>query len=241
MEGNEMKKTNFQKMDAAGTLSGGLAHDFNNLLQTIIGYSELVSLDLSKEENAYHYMETVKDAAWRGSEIPRQLLTVSKNTESKRKHLQLNGIIENVAKLLGRTIPKMISLELDLADDLCAVSADAAQLEQVLMNLAVNAKHAMPQSGLLHFETRNPELAGDFFRMPPNVDPGPYVLLSVTDTGCGMGERDPDLPVLLASGFAQNEASRKKMGDRVEFLGKPYHQKDFLREIRELLDREQKV
>lgn len=177
-----------QKMDAVGTLSGGLAHDFNNLLQVIIGYAELLSLGMSKEDKAHQQLEFIKDAAWRGSEITRQLLTVSRKVESKKQRIALNGIVESVAKLLERTIPKMISLELVLSDGLQTISADPAQLEQVLMNLAVNAKHAMPKGGKLRFETCNTELDADYCRMHPDVEPGDYVMLSVTDTGCGMDE-----------------------------------------------------
>ena len=175
-----------QKMDAIGTLSGGLAHDFNNLLQVIIGYSELVSRGFSPEDKAYQHLETVKDAAWRGSEISRQLLAVGRKTESKKKPVQLSPIVENVSKLLERTIPKMIVQQLALSEDLWQVNADHAQLEQVLMNLAVNAGHAMPTGGELIYEARNIALGSEYCQIHPDVEPGNYVMLGVTDTGCGM-------------------------------------------------------
>lgn len=178
-----------QKMEAVGTLSGGLAHDFNNLLQVVIGYSDLLARNYEPEDQSFQYLNEIKEAAWRGSEITRQLLTVSRKTESRKECLQLNNVVGNLGTLLERTIPKMIAIEQDLADDLHTVNADGAQLEQVLMNLAVNAKHAMPEGGKLHFETRNMNLDHTYCRMHPNVEPGDYVLLSVTDTGCGMDEK----------------------------------------------------
>lgn len=175
-----------QKMEAVGTLSGGLAHDFNNLLQVIIGFSELVSRGFSPEDRAYQHLETVKDAAWRGSEISRQLLAVGRKTESKKKPVQLNPIVENVSKLLERTIPKMIVQQLALSENLWQVNADHAQLEQVLMNLAVNAGHAMPAGGELIYEARNIALGSEYCQIHSDVEPGNYVMLGVTDTGCGM-------------------------------------------------------
>ena len=175
-----------QKMDAVGTLAGGLAHDFNNLLQVIIGYSELVSRSFSPEDKAYKHLETVKDAAWRGSEISRQLLSVGRKTESKKKPVQLIPIVENVSRLLERTIPKMIVQRLALSEDLWPVNADHAQLEQVLMNLAVNAGHAMPTGGQLIYEARNIVLGSEYCQIHTDVEPGNYVMLAVTDTGCGM-------------------------------------------------------
>jgi signal transduction histidine kinase/DNA-binding response OmpR family regulator len=175
-----------QKMDAVGTLAGGLAHDFNNLLQVIIGYSELVSRSFCPEDKAYQHLETVREAAWRGSEISRQLLSVGRKTESKKEPVQLIPIVESVSKLLERTIPKMIVQQLDLSEDLWPVNADCAQLEQVLMNLAVNAGHAMPTGGKLTFEARNIALGSEYGRIHSDIEPGDYVMLAVTDTGCGM-------------------------------------------------------
>jgi PAS domain S-box-containing protein len=175
-----------QKMDAVGTLAGGLAHDFNNLLQVIIGYSELVARSFSPEDKAYQHLETVKDAAWRGSEISRQLLSVGRKTESRKKPMQLVPIVKNVSRLLERTIPKMIVQQLAMSEDLWPVNADHTQLEQVLMNLAVNAGHAMPAGGTLTYEARNVTLDSEYCRIHPDIEPGNYVMLAITDTGCGM-------------------------------------------------------
>jgi PAS domain S-box-containing protein len=178
-----------QKMEAVGTLSGGLAHDFNNLLQVIIGYTSLASMKFKPDDAVYQQLEAVMEAAWRGNDITRQLLTVSRKTESRKQPLALNPLVKNVSKLLEHTIPKMIFLQQELGGDLWTVNADSAQLEQVLMNLAVNAKHAMPDGGSLIFETRNTELGVQYCRLHPGLKPGNYVMLSVTDTGCGMDKK----------------------------------------------------
>ncbi|WP_372796726.1 response regulator [Pontiella sp.] len=177
-----------QKMDAVGTLAGGLAHDFNNLLQVIIGYTELATIKFKPEDTVYQYLSAVKEAAWRGNEITRQLLTVSRKTDSRKQPLILNELVRNVSKLLEYTIPKMIFLQAELTDDIWAVNADPSQLEQMLMNLAVNAKHAMPEGGSLIFHTRNVELDAKYCKVHPELKPGNYVMLSVTDTGCGMNQ-----------------------------------------------------
>lgn len=373
-----------QKMDAVGTLAGGLAHDFKNLLQMIIGYSELISIKFKPEDSVYQYIDAIKESAWRGNEITQQLMTVSRKVESRKQPLQLNMVIRNVSKLLESTLPKMIYRQTELTDDLWLVNADPVQIEQVLMNLAVNAGHAMPHGGSLVFQTRNVELGRQYCRTHPNVQPGAYVMLSITDTGCGMDkttlthiyepffttrspdlgtgmglamvygivqkhnghlvcysevaegstfkiylpaiahsvnnsaervrpevltldgtecvlfvddepgirnvakkvlsavgyrvvlaangqeavdlydqeeaidfvildlnmpvmggiecldrlhEMNPDLPVLLASGFALNHESEKRLCERVDYISKPYHEKEFLVKIRELLER----
>ena len=184
----EVEVRRAQKMEAVGTLAGGLAHDFNNLLQVIMGYSELVERGFGEQDKGFQYMQEVKNAAFRGSEISRQLLTIGRKTESKLQETALNEVVKDVFKLLSRTIPKMVSMEHDLGGDLSAVNADPVQLEQVLMNLAVNANHAMPEGGTLRFETRNTALSRDYCRRHPGIEPGEYVRISVTDTGCGMNE-----------------------------------------------------
>ncbi|MBC8206452.1 MAG: response regulator [Kiritimatiellales bacterium] len=177
-----------QKMDAIGTLSGGLAHDFNNLLQIIIGYAEMGLEETAPEEHLFRNLDGIYKAAARGKEITKQLMAVSRNVESSPIPAKLNQAVEEVASLLERTFPKMIAIERDLAPRIQWVNADVAQIEQVLMNLAVNAKHAMPQGGKLYFETRNIELDEAYCRIRPNMTAGPYVMLSVTDTGCGINE-----------------------------------------------------
>ncbi|HVO85264.1 MAG TPA: PAS domain S-box protein [Syntrophobacteria bacterium] len=175
-----------QKMEAIGTLAGGLAHDFNNLLQAVQGYAELVLLRKKKDEPGHRELHEIILAAKRGTELTRQLLTFSRKVESKLQPMDLNRRAEQVKELLARTIPKMIEIDLRLADDLKTVNADPSQIEQVLMNLAVNAKDAMPEGGRLFIETRNVSLDQEYCDTHLGARPGNYVLLMVSDTGSGM-------------------------------------------------------
>lgn len=174
------------KMEAIGTLAGGIAHDFNNLLQAVLGYSDLLLFKKTEGQKGYQELLEINRAAKRGSDLTRQLLTFSRKMEPKLEALDLNRIVEGVRKLLERTIPKMIEIELHLTEDLYVVNADASQMEQVLMNLAVNARDAMPKGGTLTIETRNVSVDNDFRCSRPELNPGNYVRLAVKDTGEGM-------------------------------------------------------
>ncbi len=176
------------KMEAIGTLAGGIAHDFNNLLQAVQGYAELLLLDKRPGDEGVGELEEIRRAARRGAELTRQLLTFSRKVESKLEPVDLNQTVENVRRLLERTIPKMIRIELRLVGNLHHVKADALQIEQVLMNLAVNARDAMPEQGTLTIETANITLDDSHRRNQPEVSPGNYVVLTVTDTGHGMDD-----------------------------------------------------
>ena len=182
----ESQLVHAQKMEAVGTLAGGIAHDFNNLLQAVQGYSELLLLEKPEGEQGYRELQEIRRAAKRGGELTRQLLTFSRKVESKLQPVELNRIVEGVRLLLERTIPKMIKIELHLTGNLYNVNADASQVEQVLMNLAVNARDAMPDGGTLSIETSNVILGEEAPRSQPELTPGNYVLLAVTDTGQGM-------------------------------------------------------
>jgi PAS domain S-box-containing protein len=177
-----------QKMEAIGTLAGGLAHDFNNLLQAVQGYAELVLLRQKEKEPRVRELYEIVRAAKRGAELTRQLLTFSRKVESKLQPMELNRRVEQVKELLARTIPKMIEIELRLADDLKMINADSTQIEQVLMNLAVNAKDAMPEGGRLFIETRNVRLDKGYCDTHLGARPGDYALLMVSDTGDGMDQ-----------------------------------------------------
>ncbi|MGD8509846.1 MAG: PAS domain S-box protein [Syntrophobacterales bacterium] len=177
-----------QKMEAVGTLAGGIAHDFNNLLQAIQGYTELLLLRKKEGDSDWRELQEVIRASKRGAELTQQLLTFSRKVESKRRPLDLNQEVGEVRELLERTIPKMIDVEFQLADNLKMVNADPAQLKQVLMNLAVNAKDAMPEGGKLLIETQSVTLDQEFCRRYAEVKPGNYVLFSISDTGHGMGK-----------------------------------------------------
>jgi two-component system, cell cycle sensor histidine kinase and response regulator CckA len=182
----ESRLVQAQKMEAVATLAGGIAHDFNNLLQAVQGYAELLLLPKGKGEPGFRELQEISRAAKRGGELTRQLLTFSRKVESKLQPVDLNRIVEDVRLLLERTIPKMIKMELHLTGNLHPVNADASQIEQILMNLAVNARDAMPDGGTLSVETRNVILDEEVRRSQPELTPGNYVLLAVADTGQGM-------------------------------------------------------
>ncbi len=175
-----------QKMEAIGTLAGGIAHDFNNLLQVTLGYSELLLAEKRENDPEYADLQKIFSAAKSGAELVKSLLTFSRKVETKPIPLNLNRQVIQVEKLLRRTIPKMIEIELDLSDDLAEVSADPTQVEQILMNLAVNARDAMPDRGGLTIITKNATLDQEYCKVHVGAKPGEYVMLSVSDTGHGM-------------------------------------------------------
>ncbi|MCG6981233.1 MAG: PAS domain S-box protein [Deltaproteobacteria bacterium] len=175
-----------QKMEAVGTLAGGIAHDFNNLLQAIQGYTELLLMRKKEGEPGCRELQEVIRASKRGAELTQQLLTFSRKVESKRKPLDLNQEVAELRQLLERTFPRMIELEFILDPNIRMINADSAQLKQVIMNLAVNAKDAMPEGGKLVIETQNMTLDQEFCKKYAEVKPGEYVLLSMADTGHGM-------------------------------------------------------
>lgn len=177
-----------QKMEAVGTLAGGIAHDFNNLLQGIMGYTEILLLDKKEGDPDLPILRQIARAARRASELTQQLLTFSRKVETRPRPVNLNQEIRQVLKLLERTLPKMIHIEVHLAEDLANINADPAQIEQVLMNLAVNARDAMQEGGKLIIDTENVVLDEEYCSRHVGARPGQYVLLSVTDTGCGMDE-----------------------------------------------------
>jgi PAS domain S-box-containing protein len=175
-----------QKMEAVGTLAGGIAHDFNNLLQAVHGYAELLLLDKKERDPGSEELQGILRAAKRGAELTQQLLTFSRKTGSELSQLDLNSEVLKTIKLLERTIPKMIEIEFLRAGNLKLVYADSAQIEQILLNLAVNAKDAMPDGGKLILSTGNALLDDRFCRTHAGAKPGEYVSLTITDTGCGM-------------------------------------------------------
>jgi two-component system cell cycle sensor histidine kinase/response regulator CckA len=176
------------KLQAIGTLAGGIAHDFNNLLQAVRGYAELLLLPKSEGDDGYKELKEIYSATDRGGALTRQLLTFSRQVESKLEPVDLNRVVDNIGQLLSHTIPKMIRIELRLADNLRHVNADVFQVEQVLMNLALNARDAMPDGGTLRIETSNVVVDEEYRRRRPELTHGGYVLLSVGDTGQGMDE-----------------------------------------------------
>ena len=175
-----------QKMEAIGQLAGGIAHDFNNLLTIIKGYSQLSLMEL-KEGNALKVnIEQIEKAANRAADLTGRILAFSRHQIMDMKVLNLNTIVENLEKMLHRMIGENIELKMYLTEDFGRVKTDAGQIEQVIMNLAVNARDAMPHGGKFTIETANVELDEEYARKHADVTPGHYVMLSVSDTGIGM-------------------------------------------------------
>ncbi|MGH9508545.1 MAG: PAS domain S-box protein, partial [Terriglobales bacterium] len=178
-----------QKMEAVGRLAAGVAHDFNNLLTVIQGYTDMALLGLEERHPVREELLEVQNAASRATDLTRQLLAFSRQQALEPKLVDLNAVVENLQKMLGRLLGENIELRTVLSSELGCVHADSGQLEQVIMNLAVNAKDAMPKGGELVVETANVDLDEDYVRRHPGSKPGRYVRLSVRDTGVGMDER----------------------------------------------------
>ncbi len=175
-----------QKMEVVGRLAGGVAHDFNNLLSIITGYAEMCLMEMEERHPLYARLLQIREAGIKAGGLTRQLLTFSRQQVVAPETLSLNGIVSGIEKMLRRLIGEDIVMETVLADDLWPVNADPGQLEQVLMNLAVNARDAMPTGGRLTIETRNLFLDADYAETHLAITAGEYVLLAVSDTGCGM-------------------------------------------------------
>jgi two-component system, cell cycle sensor histidine kinase and response regulator CckA len=183
---SQLRLQSIQKMEAIGRLAGGIAHDFNNLVQAIGGYTEILLKRLPEQDSLRRPAEEIKKAGDRAAALTRQLLAFSRQQVLQPLVLDLNAVVVHVEQLLRRLIGEDIELEIEVDERLGRVKADAVQLEQVLMNLSVNARDAMPDGGTLTIETRNVRLTGADQREAFAVQPGPYVMLAVADTGSGM-------------------------------------------------------
>jgi nitrogen-specific signal transduction histidine kinase/ActR/RegA family two-component response regulator len=175
-----------QKMEAVGRLAGGVAHDFNNLLMVIKGHTELLLNVLPPSEHCSRKIEQIDRAADRASALTRQLLAFSRLQVLQPHVMNLNEVVEEMGRLLPRLIGEDIELVIRGSENLGAIRADASQMEQVIMNLAVNARDAMPDGGRLLIETLNAELDSTYNAVHPIVRQGRYILLAVSDTGTGM-------------------------------------------------------
>ena len=177
-----------QRLESVGRLAGGVAHDFNNLLTVIIGYSDLVLAQIAPEAALAMPMEEIRKAAQRAADLTGQLLAFSRKQIVQPKTLDLNALIADIENMLRRLIGEDVKLITHAGSSLDQVMADPGQITQVLMNLAVNARDAMPNGGKLILETRNVVFDEGYAEKHPYLKPGPYVHLSVSDTGSGMSE-----------------------------------------------------
>jgi PAS domain S-box-containing protein len=186
MQQIEKRLAQIQKMEAVGNLAGGIAHDFNNLLTIINGHAEALFRSLGADFRACQRVQEVAKAGDRAAQLTRQLLAFSRQQILRPRVLNLNDLVADFQRMLGRLIGEDITLATKLSPDLRQVKADPGQIEQVLMNLAVNARDAMPKGGCLTIETANAELDESYARTHPDAKPGHYAVLAVSDTGCGM-------------------------------------------------------
>jgi two-component system cell cycle sensor histidine kinase/response regulator CckA len=175
-----------QKMEAVGKLAGGVAHDFNNLLTIILGYSEVLQESLRDGDPLREWADEIHKAGSRAASLTGQLLAFSRKQVLVPVVLDLNALVTDMEKMLARLIGEDVDLAFLPASDLWRVRADAGQIEQVIMNLVVNARDAMPQGGKLTIETTNIELDEDYVAQHPDAHASQHVLLAVSDTGCGM-------------------------------------------------------
>lgn len=178
-----------QKMEAIGRLAGGVAHDFNNLLTVIMSGAEVLLAQPRQDERQRELLQMIKQSGERGAGLTRQLLAFSRKQVLAPVLLDLSTLVANIERMLRRLIGEDVELATALDPGLHRVKADPGQIEQVIMNLVVNARDAMPSGGVLHISTTNAELDEDFVSHHPGSLPGSYAVLAVSDNGCGMDEQ----------------------------------------------------
>jgi PAS domain S-box-containing protein len=184
----EKQREQASRLESVGQLAGGVAHDFNNLLGVVLNYADFIAEEIGEESPAYQDVKEIRRAAERATQLTRQLLIFSRRDVVKPQPINLNDSVREMERLLRRTLGEHVELAVSFGRDLPAVLADPGQLEQVLVNLALNARDAMPEGGRLRIETAEVEVDADFLDRNPDLSPGRYVRLTVADTGTGMGE-----------------------------------------------------
>lgn len=180
-----------QKMDALGKLTGGIAHDYNNMLSVILGYTEILSLVVKDQPKIAGYVDEIRHAGERGASLTKKLLTFTRKESSENKVVHLNALLQDSRLMLEKTLTVRIDLIYDLVDDLWPIYLDESDLEDAILNISINAMHAIQDNGKLTFETRN-EVLSEVDAEQIQVPAGDYVLLSLTDTGCGMDQETKD-------------------------------------------------
>jgi PAS domain S-box-containing protein len=185
----ESQLRHVQKMEAIGTLAGGIAHDFNNILNIIIGYASLMQMHMKHDDPKMEHLKEILSAGERAANLTRGLLTFSRKQVMEVRVVDLNEIVEDFRKMLARIIGEDIELRIVLAEKPLMVKADIVQIEQVLMNLASNAKDAMPKGGILTIDTTPVNIDSAFIKMHGYGEPGMHALITISDTGTGMDDR----------------------------------------------------
>jgi len=198
-----------QKMEAVGNLTGGVAHDFNNLLTVVMGNLDLLREDVAGNVAAEQKIDTIMQASERGADLTRHMLAFSRRQPLQAKDVDVSALIGGTTRLLSRALGGNITIAVRTGIDLPAVLVDASQLETALLNIAINARDAMPDGGTLTLGTRVAELDADYAARHPGVRPGTYVAIEITDTGTGI---PPDLIERIFDPFFTTKPSGKGTG-----------------------------
>ncbi len=181
---NELRQS--QKLEGIGQLASGIAHDFNNVLSAVVGFAGMLQMKLDKSDSLQHYVDQIMAAGQRGADLTQQILAFSRKQTLNRKPISLNMVIRNLEKMLHRLVREDVSILLNLSQKDLVIFADTSQVEQVLINLATNARDAMQKGGRLIIATEPVVMDEKYIEMHGSGSPGEYVLLTVSDTGCGM-------------------------------------------------------
>jgi two-component system cell cycle sensor histidine kinase/response regulator CckA len=174
-----------QRMESIGTLAGGIAHDMNNILSPILMAADMIKME-AVDEASVRWIAMIRENAARGAELIKQVLTFARGMAGERITVQIKHIVKDLAAVLKETFPKSVAIKFDVETELWTISADPTQIHQILMNLCINARDAMPVGGTLTLSARNVQLDENYARVHIDADPGPYVLIKVSDTGTGM-------------------------------------------------------